>query len=229
MNSETQDYYEDLVNKIRSFLTEKEMTQKDLAWRMQMSPVQLSRFLNRYSGSENDLLRIETQFHHAIVSLESEAKRKAPSKGNHVFISYSHRDKKYLDRLIIHLKPLEKKGIIDAWVDTRLLAGDKWKKEIESALKNARVAILMVSADFLASDFIIENELPPLLRKAEQAGSLIIPVILRPCRFARDEALREFQAINPPNEPLSLLDENEQELIYDSIAQRVEDIFGYGV
>ena len=83
----------------------------------------------------------------------------------------------------------------------------------------------MVSADFLASDFIIDNELPPLLHAAEKKGPLIIPVILKPCRFTREKNLREFQSINPPDEPVSMLDENEQELVYDTIAQRIEEMF----
>jgi hypothetical protein len=149
------------------------------------------------------------------------------SKGNKIFVSYSHKDNTYLERLMIHLKPLEKQGLIDTWVDTRLMAGDKWKKEIEKALKNAKVGILLISADFLASDFIISNELPPLLHSAEEAGTLIIPVILKPCRFLRDKNLREFQAINLPDEPLSQVNDNEREIIYDSIAQRIENIFGY--
>src|SRR6218665_3206938 len=91
-------------------------------------------------------------------------------KGNHIFISYSHKDAEYLERLLVHLKPLERDGLIDTWVDTRLLAGDRWKKEIDAALKKARVAVLLVSADFLASDFIINNELPPLLKAAEEQG-----------------------------------------------------------
>jgi len=146
--------------------------------------------------------------------------------GKHIFISYSHRDSAYLDRLMVHLKPLQRQGLIDPWVDTKLLAGEKWKKEIEKALKNARVAVLLISADFLASDFIVENELPPLLHNAEEKGTLIIPVILKSCRFTRDKNLREFQSINSPDEPLSLADENERELIYDTIAQRIEDVMG---
>jgi transcriptional regulator with XRE-family HTH domain len=144
--------------------------------------------------------------------------------GKYVFVSYSHRDSAYLERLMVHLKPLQKQGVIDPWVDTRLQAGDKWKKEIEKALQRARVAVLLVSADFLASDFIVENELPPLLQAAEAKGTLIIPVILKPCRFTRDKNLQEFQAINSPDEPLSLADENERELVYDTIAQRIEDL-----
>ncbi len=141
---------------------------------------------------------------------------------NSVFISYSHYDRDYLDRLLVHLKPLEKEGLIDLWVDTRLHAGDRWKKEIEKALENATVAILLVSADFLASDFIIENELPPILRNAEEKGTRIIPLIVKPCRFARDKSLKHFQAINDPKEALICLDSGKQEIYYDALAAEVE-------
>jgi len=143
---------------------------------------------------------------------------------NRVFISYSHVDSHFLKRLMVHLKPLEKEGLIDLWVDTRLKAGDKWKNAIEEALSQARVAILLVTADFLASDFIVDNELPPLLARAEAAGARIIPVILKPCRFARNRDLNIFQAVNDPRLPLVTLPEGEQEEIYDKVASAVEHV-----
>ncbi|HET6454851.1 MAG TPA: TIR domain-containing protein [Armatimonadota bacterium] len=143
-------------------------------------------------------------------------------KRQNVFISYSHHDREYLDRLLVHLKPLEREGLVDLWVDTRLKAGDRWKKEIEKALNRATVAILLVSADFLASDFITGNELPPILRNAEETGTRIVPVIVKPCRFMRDKSLRHFQAINDPKESLILLNPGEQEVYYDLVAAEVE-------
>jgi predicted nucleotide-binding protein len=143
-------------------------------------------------------------------------------KRHKVFISYSHHDKEYLDRLLVHLKPLEKEGLIDLWVDTRLRAGDLWKKEIEEALQRATVAVLLVSADFLASDFITDNELPPLLRSAEKRGTRIIPLIVKPCRFTRDKNLRHFQSLNDPKLSLVLLSAGKQEVYYDRVAAEVE-------
>jgi hypothetical protein len=141
---------------------------------------------------------------------------------NNIFVSYSHHDKEFLQRLMVHLRPLEKARLIDAWADTKLKAGDRWKNEIEESLKQARVAILLVSADFLASDFIVDNELPPLLAKAESEGTRIIPVIIKPCRFTRDENLNRFHAINDPHLPLINLSQGEQEDIYDKISETVE-------
>jgi TIR domain len=153
--------------------------------------------------------------------LSSKAAAESAKRPN-VFISYSHSDGEYLDRLLVHLKPLEKDGLIDLWVDTRLRAGDRWRKEIDKALQRATVAILLVSADFLASDFIIDDELPPLLRNAEERGTRVVPVIVKPCRFTRDKNLRHFQSVNDPKRALVLLPSGEQELIYDQIAAEVE-------
>src|SRR5271170_5638040 len=98
-----------------------------------------------------------------------------------VFVSYSHADEVWLKRLQIHLKPLHRQGLVDLWDDTRIAPGQKWKFEIESAINSAAVAILLVSADFLASDFIDKDELPPLLAAAEDKGTMILPLIIGPC------------------------------------------------
>ena len=139
-----------------------------------------------------------------------------------VFVSYSHMDKEYLSRFRVHAKPLEKKGIVDIWVDTKIKAGEKWEKEIERALSNAAIAILMISADFLASDFIVDNELPPLLESAEINGTRILPIIIKPCRFSREPNLSKFQALNAPDNPLLLMPEIEQEVFWDKLAYEIE-------
>src|SRR5690349_16513348 len=94
-----------------------------------------------------------------------------------VFISYSHKDKRWLNRLQTHLKPLVRDGVLDIWVDTMIDPGGKWRDEIRAAIDSARVALLIVSAEFLASDFIATDELPPLLEAAEKDGVRILPLI----------------------------------------------------
>jgi hypothetical protein len=100
-----------------------------------------------------------------------------------VFISYSHKDTKYLLRLQTHLTVYERNKLLDIWDDTKILGGALWHEEIQKALKQAKIAILLVSADFLASKFIAENELPPLLFAAKAGGARILPIILSPCGF----------------------------------------------
>src|SRR3954468_3748490 len=103
-----------------------------------------------------------------------------------VFISYSHADKEWLERLKRHLKPLVRDGHLESWDDTHIQPGDDWQQEIRTALDTAQVAVLLITADSFPADFIDENELPPLLAAAESKGGRILPVILGASRFARN-------------------------------------------
>jgi hypothetical protein len=152
-------------------------------------------------------------------------KRASAVAKNNVFISYSHKDAAVLERVLVHLRPLERMGLVDIWVDTKLSAGSAWRQEIADALKVAKVAILLVSADFLSSDFIVDSELSPLLASAECSGTRIVPVILKHCRFARHPVLGEFQALNDPKHPVTTLPDQEQEAVFDKLAELVENIF----
>ena len=138
-----------------------------------------------------------------------------------LFVSYCHVDKGALDRLLVHLRPLERAKLLSCWSDTRIRVGDKWRSEIKQNIEDAAIAILLVSADFLASDFIAANELPPLLVAAEARGLRVLPVILKPCGFSRDRVLSSFQAVNDPSVPMLGLTHIEQEAVYDRIASEV--------
>ena len=74
-----------------------------------------------------------------------------------VFISYSHKDEQWKDRLVTQLGVLQQQGYLDVWDDRRIEAGTDWFKEIEDAIHVASVAILMISANFLHSNFILER------------------------------------------------------------------------
>jgi hypothetical protein len=84
------------------------------------------------------------------------------------------------------------------------------------------VAILLVSADFLASDFIAENELPPLLEKAERGGATILAVIASPCGFRREKKLADYQAVNDPSQPLDSLTRSKSEQVLTKLTEAVE-------
>lgn len=146
------------------------------------------------------------------------------SKKRKVFISNCHKDKKYMERILIHLKPLEKNGSLDIWVDTMIKTGELWKKEVEKSLSSAEVGILLISADYLASDFIIDNELPPLLVNAQKNGTTILPIVVKPCRFLRDKNLNVFQSINNPENPLCSLNEKAREEVYERLSKEVEEL-----
>lgn len=207
---------------------EKNLNQSELAQKVNLSQPVIS-LAERGSSVGITIDKLELILDSLEINIDEvptfiETEKKSTGRRKKIFISYSHKDRSYFDRLNVHLKPLEKKGLIEPWSDTRISAGEKWKKEIEKALNQAQVAILLISADFLASDFIVDNELPPLLSKANQEGATIIPIILKPCRFVREVSLSSFQSINIPEEPLISASEHESELIYDAVAQRVEEL-----
>ena len=140
-----------------------------------------------------------------------------------VFISYSHKDAEWLERLQVHLRPLERDGIIDRWDDTRIKPGARWLEEMRKALREARVAVLLISADYLASDFIDENELPPLLEAEEKDALVVLPVILSPSRFKYTESLAQFQPVNDPDRPLVEMRWGEQEKVLVKVTECITE------
>jgi hypothetical protein len=147
---------------------------------------------------------------------------------SHVFICYSHADSLWLKRLRVHLKPIERDGTIDLWDDSKIRAGAVWRDDIAKAIDLAKVALLLVSADFLASDFIAENELPPLLDAAVKDGLVVIPIILSPSRFAHIQTLKQFQTANPPDLPLLMMKKVDQEELFVKVSQMIEDALSAG-
>ena len=103
-----------------------------------------------------------------------------------VFVSYSHKDEKWLERVQVHLKPLARNGKLELWDDTRLRGGEGWRHEIKVAMDRADVAVLLISADFCASDFIAMDELPPLLNAANERGLVILGVHINYSGFEDD-------------------------------------------
>jgi len=143
------------------------------------------------------------------------------SPGNRIFVSYSHHDSAWLDRLRVHLRPLEREQRIELWDDTRIRPGQDWRAEIENALESAACAVLLVSPDFLASDFCSLEEVPRLLRAARARGVTILSVILSPCRFQETPGISAFQAVNPPSRTLSEMAEPERDRTLVRLAEAV--------
>jgi len=139
-----------------------------------------------------------------------------------IFISYSHQesDKQWLDRLLTALVPLVKRDEIDVWADTDLRPGSDWRKSIEREIGRSNVAVPLVSANFLASAFIAEVELPQIL---EAAANQELTLAWLPVSASAWEAtaLSKFQAIIDPRRPLDQMPAAEAQQALVNAAHRI--------
>jgi hypothetical protein len=97
-----------------------------------------------------------------------------------VFFSYSHKDEAMCDELNAHLAALKHQSVIKNWTDRRITAGDGWRYEIEKHLDSADLILLLVSSDFINSDFCYLIETSRALLRHESGDARVIPVIVRP-------------------------------------------------
>ncbi len=160
----------------------------------------------------------ENERDNAEIPLESEPRVIQPD----VFISYSHKDKLFLEKLHRMLAPLTRGRNIFLWDDTRIAPGQDWKHEIEDALDRAKVAILLVSDNFLASEFINENELPPILENANQKNLKILWIYLSHCMY-EETAISKYQAAHRPLAPLDGMSNSKQKKVLKEICKSISD------
>ena len=107
-----------------------------------------------------------------------------PVPGSMVFVSYSRKDEAEKDALLTHLRVLQNAAdMVEIWSDDEIGGGETWELALEKAMSRAKVAILLVTANFLSSNFILGNEVPALLKRREQDGVTVIPVIARACAW----------------------------------------------
>jgi tetratricopeptide (TPR) repeat protein len=139
-----------------------------------------------------------------------------------VFISYSHQDEKWLGKLQTMLKPLVRQNSISVWDDKKIKAGEKWEEEIQRALARANVAVLLVSPNFLGSDFIVEHELPPLLEAAKEKGLVIFWIHLKWCLYEETE-IKDYQAAHDISKPLDSLSPTDQSRVLREICRKLKD------
>lgn len=137
-----------------------------------------------------------------------------------IFISYSHKDEKWLTTLLTFLRPYTRGEKITVWSDQQIQPGANWEKEIKSNLNSCRVAVLLVSANFLASDYIVEKELPTLLQRREE-GELIIYWIAVSHSAYRTTELAEIQSANTPSKPLDELLKPERDRVFVEITEKI--------
>lgn len=118
------------------------------------------------------------QYHHV--------ERAAMTEALSIFISYAHADEPFKDQLLSHLIGLQRKKLIKSWTDRQIDGGATWRLEIDQAMDDCRLALLLVSPAFMASDFIHTQELARLLERRRCDGIRVVPIIIRPCLWRYD-------------------------------------------
>ena len=148
----------------------------------------------------------------------------AARQSNRIFVCYSHKDKEWKDRLCQMLAPFLRDGDIELelWVDDRgIQPGEKWHKEIQSALKAAGVAVVLVSAPFLESEYVMNHELPEIIGAAADGKLWLFWVYVSYAAYDATE-LEPFQAAHDVSQPLYALGRPEQDEILLSVARNIK-------
>ncbi len=113
-----------------------------------------------------------------------------------VFISYSYKDEAEKNKLLSHLGVIKQADLIDIWSDDRIGPGADWAAEMNRAISQAKIAILLITANFLTSDSIMNQQIPMLLKRSKQEGVIILPLIVTPSAWQSVAWLNRF-AVRP--------------------------------
>src|ERR1039457_3114864 len=113
-----------------------------------------------------------------------------------VFISYAHEDDELREEFVKHLRQLKRDGLIQDWHDREITAGSEWAGQIDEHLNAADIVVLLVSPDFVASEYCYDIEMKRALERHAAGEARVVPVILRSCdwqtsQFAKLTALPE--------------------------------------
>jgi internalin A len=161
------------------------------------------------------------------VDLEGTRKRErafdAKDETVRLFISYSHKDENLRNELQTHLKLLERQRIIDAWDDRRIDAGDEWKRKIDDNLERADIILLLVSADFMASDYCYDEEMTRALERHDNKEARVIPVIVRDVSWT-NAPFGKLQALPKEGKAISLWPD--KDTAWRNVAEGIEKAAG---
>jgi TIR domain/Trypsin-like peptidase domain len=122
------------------------------------------------------------------------------SVGKSVFVSYSHKDERYRNGLDVALASLRHNGEISFWYDGKILPGQEWGREIDKNLENANIILLLVSFDFIASDYAY-GEMKRALERHKSGSATVVPIIIRDCDW-QNSPIRVLQALPKEGRPV---------------------------
>jgi formylglycine-generating enzyme required for sulfatase activity len=138
-----------------------------------------------------------------------------------LFYSYSHRDEDLRLTLQRHLSALRRAGLIAEWHDRNIEAGDEWAREIDRNLATADIILLLISADFIDSDYCWSVETKKALARHDRGEAVVIPVILRPCRWG----ITPFAKLqSAPKDARPVTQWPDPDAAFDDVAAKIERV-----
>lgn len=149
---------------------------------------------------------------------ESFRNKPAVGMGATVFISYSHKDERYREKLEEHLKILQRLGMITTWTDRMINPGDDWKTAISNNLNSSGIILLLISSSFMASDYCYGIEMKTALERDEKDEAVAIPIILRDCLW-QIGPFAKLQALPKDGKPIQKFTRKDD--AYTSIAREI--------
>ncbi|MHC5854510.1 toll/interleukin-1 receptor domain-containing protein [Nostoc sp.] len=143
-----------------------------------------------------------------------------------VFFSYAHEDEKLRDELAKQLKLLERQGVISAWHDRQIVAGSEWGSAIDTHLDSAQVILLLISPDFLASDYCFDIEVKRAMERHKAGEAVVIPVILRPVDYWQETSFGKLQALPTNAKPVTTWDNRDEafRIVAQGIRKAIEEL-----
>ena len=137
-----------------------------------------------------------------------------------VFVGHHQSDRRWVERLMVHLAQLRRERSVTCWDETKIEPGAQWRSEIAAAVADAEVAVLFLSADYIASRYIADGELPTLLAAAESKGLKILQVIASACTVP--ESLAKYQAVNTIDRPLAQGGKHYSERLFADLTEMIQ-------
>jgi Subtilase family/TIR domain len=138
-----------------------------------------------------------------------------------IFVSYSHQDTKWKNRLLTHLNVLKEQGLLTLWEDSRIQAGADWFLEIQRAMNLASIALFLVSPDSLTSTFILRQEIVRLIERRNHEGMLVFPLLVRPVDYEAVPWLNAMQIRTFEGRALSELSRNKVDRLLANFASEL--------
>lgn len=138
-----------------------------------------------------------------------------------LFVSYSHKDEMHKDFVVDHLRVAERQGVFDVWEDRHIKGGGNWRAVIDQALNKADIAVLLISKNFLTSDFIMDHEVQTMLKRHASDDVILYPILISDCAWQTVDWLQAINIRPTDGRPLNSFNEAGRDQVMADIASEI--------